>query len=92
MALHALLGRAVHVDPVPGLHGFGWETGAVLANATLDPVTVPAPFPTGAIVSPATAQAARDPAWLAHAAGALPEQVTLGPCDCLFAGDAAQSL
>lgn len=92
VALHALLGRAVHVDPVPGLHGFGWETGAVLANATLDPVTVPAPFPTGAILSPATAQAARDPNWQASATGPLPEQVTLGPCDCLFAGDAAQSL
>jgi len=34
--------------------------------------------------------AARDPAWLRHAAGPLPEVVALGPCEVLFAGAAAR--
>jgi hypothetical protein len=91
-ALHALAGRAVHLDPAPGLWGVGWEGGAVLANASLSPVTIPAPFSTGAVLSPATAEAGRDPGWLSGAAAPLPPEVTLGPCDCLFAGEAAQSL
>ncbi|MBP1807380.1 hypothetical protein [Rubellimicrobium aerolatum] len=88
-ALNAAAERVVHVDPVPGLHGLSWEEGAILANATLDPATVPAPFPTGAILGPATIEAARDPAWLSGAAGPLPDRVTLGPCEVLLAGSAA---
>jgi hypothetical protein len=91
-ALHGLAGRAVHVDPVPGLLGVGWEGGAVLANPSLSPVTIPAPFASGAVLSPATAGAARDPGWLSGAAALLPPEVVLGPCECLFAGEAAQSL
>lgn len=88
-ALHGALGQEVRVDPVEGLRGLAWDRGAILANAALAPVTVPAPFPEGAILSPATAGVARDPAWLRSATEPLMEQVTLGPCECLFAGAAA---
>ncbi|WP_210527200.1 hypothetical protein [Rubellimicrobium arenae] len=91
-ALNGVAERVVRVDPVAGLRGVAWESGAILANAGLSPVTAPAPFPVGTILSPATAEAARDPGWLAGAAGPLPESLMLGPCEVLFAGDAAQSL
>ncbi|TNC51949.1 hypothetical protein FHG66_03845 [Rubellimicrobium rubrum] len=90
--LHAAADRVVRVDPVPGLRGIAWEGGAVLANASLVPVTVPAPFATGAHLSADALEAARNPDWLSLAAGPLPGEVTLGPCEVLFAGEAAQSL
>ncbi len=88
-AIHGAEGRLVRIDPVPGLRGLAWEHGAILANAGLSPVTVSAPFPRGAVLSAATLEAARDPVWLSEAVLDLLDQVTLGPCDCLFAGEAA---
>jgi hypothetical protein len=60
-----------------------------VANATLASVTIVPGFLRAAILSPATAQAARDPGWLAQASERLPAELSLGPCECLFLGEAA---
>jgi hypothetical protein len=89
-ALHAAAGQGVRVETRGALLGLSWDGGAILANASLASVTVPVPFPTGALLGATNAMAARDPAWLRHAAGPLPEVVALGPCEVLFAGAAAR--
>jgi hypothetical protein len=91
-ALHGAAEQAVRAETGGAVVGLRWDGGAVLANASLRAVTVAAPFATGAVLGTASAEAARDPGWLRGAAGPLAGDVTLGPCEVLFAGAAARSL